>query len=47
MERILKLSQEDGGKQQVGCQTAEKRNGGFHYGHTGTGYLYKQGLKSP
>lgn len=43
MERILKTSQEEGGKWQVGCQKTEKRNGEFHYGHTGMGYLYKQG----
>lgn len=41
MERILKISQEDGGKWQVGCQETGKRNGEFHYGHTRLGYLYK------
>lgn len=35
MERILKTSQEDSGKWQVGCQKTEKRNGEFHYNHTG------------
>lgn len=41
MERILKMSQDDGGKWHVGCQKTEKRNGEFHYGHKGMGYLYK------
>lgn len=42
MEKNLKMSQDDG-KWQVGCQKTEKRNGEFHYGRTGMGYLYKQG----